>query len=282
MGSFRYRIVDVFTHRKLEGNALAVFPEAAGLDGETMQKIAQELNLAETTFVLPPSRSDCVARVRIFTPAREMRFAGHPTIGTAWVLRDEGLAAEAFALEELVGAVPVRVEDDLLWLTTPPIEFGPVFSHETAAAAVSVEAGDLLEMEPQWLSAGNPNIYIALRSREAVDRAAVEMSALRRLTRGLSEPACVFVFTPVDGGAYSRMFAPEFGIVEDPATGSATGPLAAYMVKHSLCPRSPGTRLVSEQGVKMGRRSLLHVLIHADGFDVGGAVTPLASGVMEL
>ena len=283
MDGLRYRIVDVFTHHKLEGNPLAVFPDATSLDGATMQKIALELNLSETTFVLPSTRPDCVANVRIFTPTREMRFAGHPTIGTAWVLLDEGVTqANEFALEELVGAVPVRVDGDLLWLTTPPIMFGPKFSRELAAGALGLAAGDLLDIEPQWLSAGNPNVYIALHSREAVDRASIDLAGLRKLAHGLSEPVCVFVFTPVESGAYSRMFAPEHGVAEDPATGSATGPLAAYMARHALCARTPGTRLISEQGVKMGRRSLLHVLIREDGFDVGGAVAPVARGIMDL
>jgi trans-2,3-dihydro-3-hydroxyanthranilate isomerase len=124
---FAYRIVDVFTERALEGNALAVFPEASGIDDETMQRIARELNLAETVFVLPATRADCAAQLRIFTPFREMPFAGHPTIGTAFVLLDEGrvpAGAPSFVLEEKIGPVPVRVEQGLrpmLWLTTPPI-----------------------------------------------------------------------------------------------------------------------------------------------------------------
>jgi len=119
---YRYRVVDVFTENPLEGNALAVFPDAASLDATTMQRIALELNLAESAFVLPPTRSDCAARVRIFTPAKEMRFAGHPTIGTAFVLLDEGLVPAhtgGFSLEENIGPVPVRVETGarpMLWL----------------------------------------------------------------------------------------------------------------------------------------------------------------------
>src|SRR5438445_11627010 len=121
---YRYRVVDVFTEHPLEGNALAVFPDASALDTTTMQRIARELNLAETAFVLPPTRSDCAARVRIFTPAKEMMFAGHPTIGTAFVLLDEGLVpgkAGDFLLEENIGPVPVRVEAGarpMLWLKT--------------------------------------------------------------------------------------------------------------------------------------------------------------------
>src|SRR5438105_14981758 len=119
---FRYKVVDVFTEQPLEGNALAVFTDASAMDTRTMQRVARELNLAETAFVLPPTRSDCVARVRIFTPAKEMLFAGHPTIGTAFVLLDEGLVPGNngdFVLEENIGPVPLRVDagsSPLLWL----------------------------------------------------------------------------------------------------------------------------------------------------------------------
>ena len=125
--SYRYRVVDVFTEQPLEGNALAVFPDSSGLEDATMQKIARELNLSETTFVSPATRADCAANVRIFTPTRELIFAGHPTVGTSFVLLDEGFIhgnAERFALEEKVGAVPILVEPGnrpLIWLTTPPI-----------------------------------------------------------------------------------------------------------------------------------------------------------------
>ncbi len=288
MGDYRYRIVDVFTDQKLEGNPLAVFPEAQGLDARTMQKIAQEFNLAETAFVLPPTRPGCLAQVKIFTPTREMVFAGHPTIGTAWVLRDEGRVAagvEEFLLDELVGPVPVRAAGTQLWLRTPPISWGPSFDAAACAATAGLDSSDLLPVTPQLLSAGNPNIYVAVRDQEAVDHAQVDGGRLRQLRAGL-DPVCFFVFTPTATGAYSRMFAPEHGVVEDPATGSATGPLAAFMMRHGLAPTAAGTRLVSEQGVKMGRRSLLHILIHGEagsgGIDVGGNVVPLMAGVLTL
>src|SRR6185312_14714759 len=115
--------------------------------------------------------------------------------------------------------------------------------------------------------------YIAVRDKAAVDRASIDSAALRDLV-GTSAPLCIFVFTPVPAGAYSRMFAPDLGVPEDPATGSATGPLAAFMMEHSLVSHAGGTRFISEQGTKMGRRSLLHVHVHgvrgADGIDVGG------------
>jgi trans-2,3-dihydro-3-hydroxyanthranilate isomerase len=284
--TFRYRVVDVFTQKALEGNPLAVFPDSAGIDESLMQPIAKELNLSETVFVLPSLRPGCAARLRIFTPQRELPFAGHPTVGTAWVLLDEGRVIgnrEAFGLEEGVGEVPVRVDDEgLIWLTTPPIRFGPTFERSACAAVIGLPVEDLLSTLPQLVSAGNPAIFIAVRDRAAVDGAMLELPALRELP-GSDEAACMFVFAPVADGAYSRMFAPEMGVVEDPATGSATGPLAAYMQQHALLPRESPERWVSEQGTKMGRRSILHVQMRKDGaIEVGGHVTPVAEATMRL
>jgi trans-2,3-dihydro-3-hydroxyanthranilate isomerase len=288
--SYRYRVVDVFTERPLEGNALAVFTDASGMDDGTMQMVARELNLSETTFVLPSTRTGCVARVRIFTPAREMVFAGHPTIGTAFVLRDEGVAVvERFALDEKVGAVPIRVEEGnrpRIWLATPPIHSGATYDRALCAAALGLDLRDLLEAPPQLLSAGNPTIFIAVRDRTAVDRAWLDLQGAKKL-KGLEEElACVFVFAPTDEGAYSRMFAPDYGVVEDPATGSSTGPLALFMMRHGLVSSSSGTCFFSEQGTKMQRRSILHVQIHGEGgvegIEVGGHVAPVAEATMSF
>lgn len=287
----RYEVVDVFTETPLEGNPLAVFPDARGLDPALMPRIARELNLSETSFVLPAERADCAAKVRIFTPTMEMRFAGHPTVGTAWVLRECGIVArdaQTFALEEPVGAVPIRVdagEDPLIWLQTPPIELGREYDRAAAAKTVGLDESALLPGVPcRLLSAGNPNLYIPVASKANVDRAWTDLGALRALVG--REPICLFVFTPTPQGAYSRMFSPEVGVAEDPATGSATGPLAAYMMAHGLAPAADGTRLVSEQGTKMGRRSLLHILVHGEsgarGIEVGGHVRPIARATMTL
>jgi trans-2,3-dihydro-3-hydroxyanthranilate isomerase len=289
---YRYRVVDVFTEHPLEGNALAVFTDASTMDATTMQRIARELNLAETAFILPPTRTDCAARVRIFTPAKEMLFAGHPTIGTGFVLLDEGILPRKtidFLLEENIGPVPVRVETGarpMLWLSTPPIETGRCYDPLLCANVLGLSTDDLLDVAPQRLSAGNPTIFVALRDEAAVDGAWLDMAGMKRLRGSDAELMCVFVFTPTAKGAYSRMFAPEYGVAEDPATGSSTGPLAAFMMRHGLASNSGGTRWISEQGTKMGRRSLLHVHVRgnngADGIDVGGHVTPVCVATMGL
>jgi trans-2,3-dihydro-3-hydroxyanthranilate isomerase len=282
--AYRYRVVDVFTERPLEGNPLAVFPEAHNLDGSTMQRIAKELNLSETVFVLPATRADCAARVRIFTPAREMPFAGHPTIGASYVLREEGVAAaDNFLLEELIGPIQIRVEPGvrpLIWLRTPPVEEGRMIDPAICATSLGLPVSDLADLPPQILSAGNPCVYIAVKDKATVDRARLRSSD--PLKAEPNDLLCVFIFAPTPEGVYSRMFAPEHGVVEDPATGSVTGPLAVYLRKHGLVSDKPGTRFVSEQGTKMGRRSILHVQVEGESIEVGGYVTALVEATMRF
>ncbi len=292
MTKYRYRVVDVFTKHALEGNPLAVFLDASDIDAATMQLIAKELNLSETAFVVSPTRPGCAAGVRIFTPMREMLFAGHPTVGTAFVLLDEGIVPKdtgSFIIDEKIGPVTVRVEKGerpLIWLRTPPISFGNEYRRDACAKALGLSLTDLLEAVPCVVTAGNPCLFIPLRDKTAVDQAWLDAGALKALRKAGDEAMCVFIFTPTPAGAYSRMFAPEHGVVEDPATGSATGPLAAYMIRAGLVKGRPGTRLVSEQGTKMERRSFLHILINGedgrDGIEVGGCVTPLIEATMTL
>jgi trans-2,3-dihydro-3-hydroxyanthranilate isomerase len=290
--SYRYTVVDVFTTQPLEGNPLAVFPDSSGIDESTMQKIARELNLAETVFVLPATRKDCAARVRIFTPAKEMAFAGHPTVGTAFVLLQEQIVARnliSFLLEEQVGPVPLRIEEGqhpLIWLRMPSVHEGKCYDPSLCARVLGLEPHDLLPMKPQRLTAGNPTVVVAAKDKAAVDRAWLDLTGMKTLRGAENEPFCVYLFTPTPEGAYSRMFAPEYGIPEDPASGSCMGPLAVLMMRHNLISNSAGTRFISEQGTKMGRRSLLHVEVRGkeavDGIYVGGHVTPLVEAVMTL
>jgi trans-2,3-dihydro-3-hydroxyanthranilate isomerase len=290
--SYRYVVVDVFSTEPLAGNPLAVFPDAAAIDETTMQKIARELNLAETAFVLPATRQDCAARVRIFTPTKEMAFAGHPTIGTAFVLLQENIVprdSSDFILEEQVGPVPLRVEAGrrpLIWLRMPPVREEKFYDSAVCARALRLEPQDLLPMNPQRLSAGNPTVVVAAKDKAAVDRAWLDSAGLKTLKGAENESFCVFQFASTPDGTYSRMFAPEYGISEDPASGSCMGPLAVYMMRHDLIPNAGDTRFVNEQGTKMGRRSLLHVEVRgksaADGIYVGGHVTPIVEAVMTL
>jgi len=292
ISSHRYLTMDVFSERVFEGNPLAVFPDATGISEITMQQIATELNLAETAFIAPPTRPDCAVSVRIFTPKRELSFAGHPTIGTSFVVLEEEFVPRGtseFILEEKIGPVRIRVEPDirpLIWLATPSITFGRLCDPDLCAKALGLNVSDLLEISPQIVSAGNPTLIVAVRDKEQVDRSWLENAGLLLLKSEDEPPLLVMVFTPTRDGAYSRVFGPEHGVREDPATGSATGPLAAFMVKNELVSGAAGTRFISEQGVKMGRRSILHVQLNGEkgvnGIEIGGYVSPVAEGTMKL
>jgi trans-2,3-dihydro-3-hydroxyanthranilate isomerase len=288
-----YYVVDVFTAVPLLGNPLAVFPDATGVDSGTMQRITRELNLSETTFILPRESNDRRTRVRIFTPGSELQFAGHPTIGTAFVMRKLGIvprSSKQFILHENVGDVTVRVdegEDPIIWLTTPPIETLAEYSRERCAAMVGLRSDRLVADVPcELLSAGNAFIFVTVDSPVTVDQARLDMAVFEHIVKDRSTPTGVFVFAATDTGAYSRMFGPQLGVAEDPATGSATGPLALFMMKYGLARSGDGTRFVSEQGTQMGRRSLLHVNVRgemgAGGIEVGGHVAELAKAVMHI
>jgi len=288
---YTIHVVDVFTERPLAGNQLAVVLHAEGIPGEVMQRIAKEMNISETTFVLAPEEKGNVARVRIFTPGAELPFAGHPTIGTAWVLFNEGLVPDGaleFTLEEGIGPVRVRgvrgTRGLTFWMTHPTVSFGSIVSDRAkAAAALGLTESDLYGDVPiQVASTGVPFVYVALRDAQAVDAA---VSEKERLAGVFSEG--VFMFTPLGGNRlYSRMFAPHvLDIHEDPATGSGSGPLGAFAVKYGIVPRSATVSIVSEQGTKMGRQSFIHIQLTYAGdgdfpsrIEVGGSVVPTLKG----
>jgi trans-2,3-dihydro-3-hydroxyanthranilate isomerase len=292
--SYRYLVVDVFTEVPLFGNPLAVFPDAHGLNDDEMQTIARELNLSETSFVFAPSGDSSAARLRIFTPGREVDFAGHPTIGTAFALVSLGrvLPSESeFVLEENVGPIPIRLERRadpfLAWLRTPAIRFAETYDRDNAAAMLGLSSSDLLGALPvREAGAGNLFMYVPLRDVAAVDRAELDVAALMRLGPN-SAAAGVFVFAPVPGGVYARMFAPRSGIREDPATGSATGPLGAYLVEYGLLEPRDGLRFTNEQGTKMKRQSFIHGRLNVvdgklESVDVGGSAVRVIEGTLEM
>ena len=296
----RLRWVDVFTERALAGNPLAVVLEADGLSQAQMQAIARETNLSETTFVLPPENREHAAKVRIFTPYVELPFAGHPTVGTGWVLLDEGLVgsdAAAFALEEGVGPIPVRVDRGrggvVLWMSHPTVTFGEVIEERVdMAVALGLSLSDLLpDMPIQIASTGLAFLYVALKDAAAVDRAVSSGEALTRVLDPHGLPP-VFLFAAVGGNRlYSRMFGPHGAtrIAEDPATGSASGPLGAFAVRYGLIPRAAEVSIVSEQGTKMGRQSFVHIkLAYPAGaelpsrIEVGGSVVPVMTAELSV
>jgi trans-2,3-dihydro-3-hydroxyanthranilate isomerase len=259
------------------------------------------MNLSETTFILPPTRAGCVARVRIFTPGSELPFAGHPTIGTAYVLAREGLlppGAIEIALEEGIGPVPVRFEGDpraptFAWMTHGAAQFGPEIADRAAvAAALGLREPDLFPGAPVCTgSTGLAFLYVPLRDAATVDRVAPDPAAIDRIA-GEGERPRFFIFAPdPDPGAgrvYSRMFSGDLpGIPEDPATGSASGPLGAYLVRQGLVRTAPEVRIVSEQGTHMGRQSLIHIHLRTSGeqitsIEVGGSTVPVLEGTLRL
>jgi len=299
--AFRFVQVDVFTDRVFGGNPLAVFLDGRGLDDAVMQQIAREMNLSESVFLFPPSRPDCVAALRIFTPARELPFAGHPTIGTAWVLAAHGMAppgSARFVLEEKIGPVPVELEGSLsrpafVWMEHGPATFEPALENRDAVArSLGLTEADLRPGAPiQCGSTGNPFLFVPLRDRSTVDRAALDARLILEVM-GDGPSVGVFVFSPdpdpVAGRVYARMFAAHTsGVPEDPATGSASGPLGAYLVLTGLVRRAPVVEIVSEQGTKMGRQSFLHIRLAMEGeritgIRVGGSVVPVLDGELRL
>jgi trans-2,3-dihydro-3-hydroxyanthranilate isomerase len=275
----RYLHLDVFTDRRFEGNQLAVFPEPHELDAGQMQRIANEMAFSESTFLFPPEGSGDV-RMRIFTPASELPMAGHPTIGTAFALALDGVIArgqERFVFELGVGPIPVSLEWHasglaFAWMTQLVPTFGAVIADRDAfAAAVGVSPDDLLPGLPvQSVSCGVPFLFVPLVSRRAVDAVSIDRRALGRCTSAAgAEDLPVFFFTPEqaaggDETVYSRMLAPGLGVSEDPATGAASGPLGSYLLHYQMVTPAAARRMISLQGVAMGRPSRVHISIDGD------------------
>ena len=274
MPALDYLHLDVFTSNRFEGNQLAVFPEPGELSTEQMQTIAQEMNFSESTFIFPARKGGDV-QMRIFTPGTELPIAGHPTIGTTFALAHLGTIAKGrtdWVYELKIGPTPVSLEWDgdelsFAWMTQPLPSFGAeIADRDGVAAAMGITSADLLDGAPvQQVSCGVPFLYVALASRRAVDAVAIDRRALAERCRaaGLDELA-VYFFTPEASGdetVYSRMLAPGFGISEDPATGSACGPLGSYLVHHGLVDAGRARAMISLQGVAMRRPSRIHISI---------------------
>jgi trans-2,3-dihydro-3-hydroxyanthranilate isomerase len=269
-----YLQYDVFTGEPLSGNQLAVFTDARGIDTSMMQLIAREMNFAESTFILPAERTDTDIRMRIFTPQVEMPMAGHPTIGSTFALAHHGVIkadTSRFTFGLNIGPIPVDLEwtDGRLrfaWMTQARPEFGDVVGDcDAVAAALGLTRDDLADFPSQQVSCGLRYLIVPLRDHNVVDRAVSDAAAFRRLrgVLGLELPIYLFSLFPARSPetVYARMFAPELGVVEDPATGSAAGPLGCYLVRHGLVEGAAAREIVCQQGVAMGRASRIHVSI---------------------
>ena len=275
MTRHEYTLVDVFTDRKFGGNQLAVFTDGRGIGDGTMQSVAKELNLPETTFVVPAAKGGD-HRLRIFTPAKELPFAGHPTVGTAYVLA--GGKDATLRLEEPVGTLEVTVRRGFTEMEQPLPAFEPVGDRAAVAASLSLATDDLEASLPIEIgSSGNRFMFVGVKGLDAVQRAT---------PRGLAEAAYIFTTKTVEPGStiHGRMYAPWQGVAEDPATGSAIGPLGAYLVRHGV---SDGARIVAEQGYEMGRPSLLFVRIggtreRITSVHVGGRCAIVGGGWLDL
>jgi len=286
MQGTRYMIVDVFCERKFKGNQLAVFLDAGSLRTDGMQALAREMNFSESTFILDSKPNDRGWPVRIFTPRTEVPFAGHPTLGTSWVIAHEFLETRpaTLVLDLQAGPIPVRFENELMWMTQNQPEFmdGPPAGQ--VAAALGLEEADIDPYFPvQRVSTGLPFLLVPVVSLEAVQRARVDAQAYDELCEQDHKAIFFFCRETVDpsNGVHARMFADAFGVPEDPATGSANGCLAAWLVRHRYFDTGE-IDLTVEQGVEMGRSSRLHLRAgENDGtfsIQVGGRVIPVAEG----
>jgi len=280
MQTYRYVVVDVFTDRPLAGNQLAVFTDARGLDEETMQALAREVNFSESTFVFPPENGGH-ARIRIFTPLAELPFAGHPTLGTAFVLAGP-LQTPELRLETARGIVPVRLEREenrlVFGRMEQPIPSVQLYeAEEELLAALGVEGS---ELPVELYDNGMRHVYVSLRSEE-------EVAGLRPDLARLELPPELGINCFAGSGTRwkTRMFAPGGGVPEDPATGSAAGPLALHLARHGQI--AFGAEIEISQGAEIGRPSTLFARVDGSAdvverVEVGGSAVTVARGEFRL
>ena len=279
MNSYAYRIVNVFAETPLGGNPLAVFEDARGLDDATMQALALQFNLSETTFILPSTRA--AAHVRIFTPTFEMPFAGHPTLGTAHVVRALTGAPDGVTLEMKAGIIPVTPEGDVWTLTAnAPKHRAPSASRAELAQMLSLAEADVARAPPLWVDTGSEQLVIPLATVDAVKRAAPRADLMQR--HGSSDQrALAYVFAREGDHVTCRFFFLKHGaVVEDPGTGSACANLGGWLlVTDAALPQ----RLTLDQGAAVGRPCRLGLAVGADRtIRVSGRVIELGRGTVTL
>ena len=279
MADYAFRIVNVFAEAPLAGNPLAVFEDAGGLPDATMQALALQFNLSETTFVLPSSAAS--ARVRIFTPSFEMPFAGHPTLGTAHVVRALGRGGDRLTLEMHAGIIPVHADGDVWTLAAnAPKHRQVAASRADLAAMLGLEPNDLAAGDPLWVDTGSEQLIIPLASLDAVRR--TKPSTERLLAHGSNgQRAMAYVFAREGDRVLARFFFPKQGaVVEDPGTGSACANLGGWLLATGA---ALPQRLTVDQGEAVGRPCRLGLVVGADrSIHVSGRVIELARGTLRL
>ena len=276
----RYLHYDVFTDTPLAGNQLAVFTDTAGLTAAQMQAMTRETKFSECTFVQPSELAGTDVRLRIFGPANEMAFAGHPVIGSTFALADDGAIAVGrrdFTFGLGIGPTLVELEwqGDRLqfaWMTQQQPVYGPIFSAPTALAeALGLDASALRPGSlPQEVSCGSAFMFVPLVSRAAVDQAVLSIPVLTAAFEAakLSTRRGLFIFSTEPGADGATCYSRMMGANEDPATGSASGPLGCYLVKHGLVAPDKAGIIISSQGVKMGRPSRIHIKLDMTGGEI--------------
>lgn len=292
MNKLTYYIVDVFAEEKYAGNQLAVFRGADAVSDIEMQKIAKEMNFSETTFILSESEREGGYDVRIFTPGEEVPFAGHPTLGTAHIIRNEILidktSISGITLNLKAGQIPVNFEpgeNSIYWMKQLKPEFGKQLSTDKLAQVLGLDPEDMDSRFPiEEVSTGLPHIIVPLRSLESLKRARVNRDRYFELIKDAwARPIMIFCPEPhlKENDISVRMFADCFGIPEDPATGSGNGCLAGYLVKHRYF-GGDSVDIRSEQGYEIGRPSLLYLRAEERGgqihVSVGGKAITIARG----
>lgn len=285
--------VDVFTDQAYGGNPLAVFPDPGSLSDAAHLQIAREMNLSETTFVYPPKSADADFRIRIFTPGKEIPFAGHPTLGTAHILWETGKissASDSMVMELEAGLIKVSKKQKNLFMEQPPPSFGDVFEEmDQVAEALSIDPDQIESRFPiQIVSTGFAAVYVPLKNLKAVQSVELNLATLRKV---LKDVDMIYIFTEEVLGprstVHSRAFAPFVGIPEDPATGSAGGALGAYLVYHKVIDKLDPSAIVIEQGFEMNRPSTIQVSVgetagEIHSIQVGGQSVTVLEGNLRI
>ncbi len=278
-----YFIVDVFAEAALHGNPLAIVPDADALDDALMARIAAEFNLSETTFLQTPTEAGADHRLRSFTPGgTEVFGAGHNALGAWWWLAASGrLAGAQFGQQLGQDVLPVTISPDHVvgMRQKAPVVVGGHGDRGALAAALGLGAGDLVG-EAVTIASGSPHLLVEIADHEAVDRAAPDARALLAALKAANAQGCYLYSRDTDDAAYARFFNPTVGILEDPATGSAAGPLAWHLGRRGLAPW--GSDVVIRQGARMGRPSRLVVAISPEGTVLRGSAVLTASGMLHI